>query len=258
MHNVIILGSGRSGTSMVAGTLAKAGYFMGENLYPPRESNPKGFFENAEVNGINEALLAQVILRRPLIIPQRLRKIFFRRRPIRGQRWLARVPVGTYILVPSSIEERIRNLTQRTPYCFKDPRFSYTLPAWLPALENTVFVCIFRDPATTVASILKECKNAQYLHSLSINKEQAIQVWTLMYRHILEVHHHHGEWLFLHFDQVLEKTGIDKLADFIHARVDYSFPDAKLKRSHGTTDCFGETWDCYLKLCKLANYDIQR
>jgi len=44
MKNCIILGSGRSGTSMVAGTLAKSGYFMGDNLYPARESNPKGFF----------------------------------------------------------------------------------------------------------------------------------------------------------------------------------------------------------------------
>lgn len=43
MYNIIILGSGRSGTSMMAGTLAKAGYFMGERLLPRNNANPKGF-----------------------------------------------------------------------------------------------------------------------------------------------------------------------------------------------------------------------
>jgi hypothetical protein len=46
MKTCIILGSGQSGTSMVAGTLAGAGYFMGERLYRPRESNPRGFLES--------------------------------------------------------------------------------------------------------------------------------------------------------------------------------------------------------------------
>jgi len=90
MHNVIILGSGRSGTSMVAGTLAKAGYFMGDHLYPGRESNPKGFFEDPEINGINEALLAQIVPKRPRLFGRWL----FRSRPLQWQRWLGRVPVG--------------------------------------------------------------------------------------------------------------------------------------------------------------------
>jgi hypothetical protein len=42
---------------MAAGSLAKAGYFMGENLIDARKSNPKGF-EDVEVNIINEELLA--------------------------------------------------------------------------------------------------------------------------------------------------------------------------------------------------------
>ena len=50
VKNCLILGSGRSGTSMIAGILHKAGYFMGDNLYPPRSANPKGFFENWEIN----------------------------------------------------------------------------------------------------------------------------------------------------------------------------------------------------------------
>ena len=58
MRNCIILGSGRSGTSMVAGSVAGAGYHMGDQLHAARISNPKGFFESSEINDINEALLA--------------------------------------------------------------------------------------------------------------------------------------------------------------------------------------------------------
>jgi hypothetical protein len=54
MRDCIVLGSGRSGTSMVAGALAKAGYFMGDRLYPARDANPLGFFEAPEINSINE------------------------------------------------------------------------------------------------------------------------------------------------------------------------------------------------------------
>ena len=49
----LILGSGRSGTSMLAGTLSAAGYYIGDCLIEANEANPKGFFEDYEVNAIN-------------------------------------------------------------------------------------------------------------------------------------------------------------------------------------------------------------
>ena len=104
MKNVLILGSGRSGTSMVAGTLSKAGYFMGERLYKPRESNPKGFFEDPEINGINEALIAKVVPHRPPLIG----KWLFHERPIEGQRWLAHVPLDIKFPTPARIIKRIQ------------------------------------------------------------------------------------------------------------------------------------------------------
>ena len=48
MKNIFITGSGRRGTSMLAGLFSQAGYFFGDKLYPPREANPKGFFERPE------------------------------------------------------------------------------------------------------------------------------------------------------------------------------------------------------------------
>ena len=251
MRNCLILGSGRSGTSMIAGSLARAGYYMGDNLHPANPGNPKGFFEDEEINGINEALLAQVLRARPKLLGD----WFFRSRPVQGQRWLSRLPLGTNIPCPHDIAERIQRVTRRQPYCFKDPRFSYTLPAWRPWLGNTVFVCVFRDPESTAQSILKECNDAHYVDSLSINFNQALQVWSLMYRHILDIHRHEGAWLFLHYDQVLGGDGLSRLETFVDAPVDRSFPEVSLRRSFFRHPVPGKTLPVYQQLCQLAGWE---
>ena len=43
----------------MGGILYEVGYYMGDNLYPARNSNPKGFFENGEINSINESILIE-------------------------------------------------------------------------------------------------------------------------------------------------------------------------------------------------------
>ena len=59
MKNSIVLGCGRSGTSLLAGAIARAGAFVGEDPYPARDANPMGFFESADVNGVMTALGVQ-------------------------------------------------------------------------------------------------------------------------------------------------------------------------------------------------------
>lgn len=53
--------------------------------------------------------------------------------------------------------------------CYKDPRFSYTLPAWLPYLHDTRMICIFREPGLTAESIVTECRTMPYLANLEMN-----------------------------------------------------------------------------------------
>jgi len=249
MRNVIILGSGRSGTSMVAGTLAKAGYFMGTRLVPPRDSNPKGFFEDHEINDINENILKQVVPHRPRYIG----RLFFRNRLGYMQKWLARVPLDTPIPCPPGVQPRIRRAVQHMPFCYKDPRFSYTLPVWRPYLKDTVFICVFRDPASTALSIVKECQQP-YLRRLQMDFDTALEVWYWMYRHIVEVHRLEGEWLFIHFNQVLQPVGLDRLEAFTGARVDRSFPDPSLRRSISKQPVPATVRSVYEQLCALAEY----
>lgn len=252
MRNCLVLGSGRSGTSMVAGTLAKTGYFMGHRLIEPREANPKGFFEDWEINAINEALLAPVVPKRPVV----LGKERCRYRPLEGQRWLAALPLHTHITCPVKIREAINAATSVAPYCFKDPRFCYTLPAWRPFLRDTAFVCIFRSPAVTAASILKECRDAAYLHNLDMTFYRAVDLWTQMYTHVLRVHRLEGEWLFLHYNQLLFGNGLDRLEEFLNAPVDRSFPEKTLSRSLSCSRVPRRTWQVYRQLCELAECDL--
>lgn len=266
MRNVIILGSGRSGTSMVAGTLSKAGYFMGKSFWETRDANPKGFFEDVEINEINEDILEPVIPKRlhiPGIKIRRLRlhireRVFFRNRPSKWHRWLAYVPVKVTISSSPEIGDRISKITQHEPYCLKDPRFSYTLPVWKPYLKDTVFICVFRDPASTAASILKECQSVDHLkdeiRGVRLSWNQVLKTWTAMYEHILEKHCREGEWLFMHYNQAVSQEGLDRLEDFTGAFVDRSFPDVNIRRTFSENVVPKKAVQIYQKLCDLANY----
>lgn len=57
---LVILGMHRSGTSVFTGVLQRSGVELGKELLPPLPENPKGFFENAELYKINEAILQQL------------------------------------------------------------------------------------------------------------------------------------------------------------------------------------------------------
>jgi len=252
MKNVIFLGSGRSGTSMVGGTLSSAGYFMGEHLVEARDSNPKGFFESRQVNNLNEQIMSGVVEQRAAGLENVRCDV-----PMPKQLWLARVPVGKRPHVTPDTARQIEAMCQRTPFCYKDPRFCYTLSAWRPFLDRrqTVFVCVFRDPSSTVRSICKEVAGARYLQNLSISPERALSVWTTMYSHVLETHQSDGQWLFLHYHQLLCEEGLDRLEAFVNAPVDRSFPEARLERNLPDQATTGEASDVYDQLCELAGYE---
>jgi hypothetical protein len=250
MKNCIILGSGRSGTSMVAGMLAKAGYFMGDNLYPPRESNTKGFFEDPFINGINEEILAKV----QFGLTDNIKKLLTGTRLGKSQRWLEVIPINAHIPSSKKIEEKIITAVAHSPFCFKDPRFSYTLPVWRPFLKEAVFICIFREPGITAQSIVKECGQMKYLKSVKMTFELGLDVWFNMYNHILQLHMHQGEWLFIHYDQILRSEGISNIEALTETVADRSFPDNNLKRTTSNIPIENKFIDTYLTLCKMSGY----
>jgi SAM-dependent methyltransferase len=241
MRNALILGSGRSGTSMLAGTLASAGAWVGDDPYPPRAANPKGFFETAEINGINEAILA-------LSLPPD-------EQLAQWQRWVARMPLERALRAAPDSAQRIRRMVaRRAPWCFKDPRLCYTLPLWRPHVGDALHLCVFRAPAATAHSIVRECATEPYLAGVSMDFERALEVWTCMYEHVLRHERAGGEWRFVHCEQLWTPQGIERLESWLDARVAREFPEAGLMRSPAEGHVPERARALYAELCERAGH----
>ena len=236
--NVLVMGCGRSGTSMVTGMLHGAGWYVGENPVPANSSNVKGFFETPEINGINEFLLVPAVRNEA---PKR-----------RMQHWLSCAPEALELEVPEGLRTRMDHLGKKGPFAYKDPRFCYTLDAWRPSVPDAKFVCIFREPAATAASIMKEIDGEEYLDGVGVDFAGALDVWNAMYRRILDDHSQTGEWLFLHFDELFTREGVEKLESFVGAPVSAEFADAKLKRSQSSDPIPAEVAETFAELCQRA------
>jgi hypothetical protein len=253
MRNCLILGSGRSGTSLAAGMLARSEYFMGDNLYPPDDGNPKGYFEDREVNAINEGLLARLLPRRTFTD-----RLLGRPKPVHyWDGWLAEVEPEMPIVSTAKLNARIAAVTARAPFCFKDPRFCYTLPAWRSYCADALLVCVFRHPSVTAASLIKEAGRMQHLSNLSgrIDLGFGLHIWRLMYTHVLKIHYPAGgDWLFVHYDQLANGDGAALLESRLNTAVDRAFADEALRRSQPIGDVPVEILNLYSQLCQLAGY----
>lgn len=237
---------------MVAGTIAGGGYFMGDNLTPPKPANPQGFFEGSTVRVINEDLLSCATPSRP----SDPISDFFRERPRAGATWLARIPLDATMTATSPVANRIRAQLRRTPFAYKDVRFCYTLPVWHRYLPvNTVIICVFREPARTVNSILNLLAERQDLNDVRMNFSSGVRLWTLMYEHLFKAHDPAGRWLFVHYDQMLNGVGVQRLESALGTRLDHGFADPRYKRSPASGVVPEEARGVYARLCELASYE---
>src|SRR5207302_10666897 len=88
------------------------------------------------------------------------------------------MPLETHFTFRRSLAWRMTAQTTRAPFCFKDPLFCFTLPAWRPHLDDAVLLCVFREPARTANSILNECRQ-DYLAGVDMDFDRALRIWTL-------------------------------------------------------------------------------
>lgn len=239
--NAIITGSGRSGTSMVAGLFGKSDYYMGPNLIGPVDLSPKGQFESRDINSLNTAILENSVP--DIFISDDLRD------PNNG--WLYEVPPEITVPPIPKFANQIKKFTSHSPFCFKDPRFSYTLPAWLPFLTNCVYICVFREPEKTISSLLPAAK----LYSqVTLSRERAASIWSNMYTHIFNQRSICGPWLFVHYNQVVQGNGTKRIQDLTHAELDLSFPDKSISISKSEELAPPPCQEIYSTLCRLAGY----
>ena len=227
---------------------------MGDRLFPADEGNPKGYFEDHEINGINEGLLAQLLPgpRRTLT-----NKLLGRPRPrAKWHRWLAELAPDQKIPCPEKFAERIRAATQRRPFCFKDPRFCYTLGVWRSFAPDAAVLCVFRHPEASAASIVKEVQRHQILlDGAPVDYERALRIWRMMYGYALDVQYPAGgDWLFVHYDQLMAGTAYAAIEKLLGLSVHRAFADPNLRRSTAPAAVRSDVAELYQRLCDRAGF----
>lgn len=133
MTVLVIAGHHRSGTSVLAQLLAKAGLFVGDKLLGASESNPYGHFEDVDVVAIHDRLLAD-----------------------NGLNWQVDRPFIPYVARDvwrdmSALLSRRRRA--HALWGFKDPRVCLFLPLWRHLIDDLRVVATFRSPGSCAHSI---------------------------------------------------------------------------------------------------------
>jgi len=131
---IIVAGCGRSGTSAVARMLHDSGICVGRELIPPDEGNAEGYYEERAVVQLNDEIVQTAGLGAFFTNPSR----------------------ADILTCARPLAERMRELAAEATPAWKDPRFCWTLEAWLEAFDAPprVVVCL-RNPSEVIASAMR-------------------------------------------------------------------------------------------------------
>lgn len=137
----LVVGTGRSGTSAMAGTLRILGAQLGEQLKPGDAFNPKGYFENTQITTLNKKLLSS-----------------------ESMVWYESPPEKVHpVPVISAHSTALRNCIVQTfgegsPIAIKDPRLCVLLDIYVSTLREMGYVphCVrmVRDPVEVTKSLI--------------------------------------------------------------------------------------------------------
>jgi hypothetical protein len=132
---LIVAGFHRSGTSLVCQLLHRAGLFLGYDLMGAAFSNPHGHFEDIEIFGLHEQILAD-----------------------NGQTWMVSEPFLPVIAEPHW--RRMERIIQRRDaehdlWGFKDPRVCLFMMVWKHLLPNARALLIYRHFSDTTYSLAR-------------------------------------------------------------------------------------------------------
>lgn len=237
---VVITGMHRSGTSLAANLLRRAGIDVGDRLIEAADPNPHGYFEDADFVEFHEQVLKD---RSCTILVDD--DFTFEPTPAEtsraGQLIAARVDAGPV-------------------WGWKDPRTALFLDFWESKLEGARYAFIFRHPLDVLVSLLRR---REYQ---AVGLAEAVRAWETYNRRMIAFHQHHAErCILIHADcltavdrvnRALERIGITAaLTDDMVADV---FRPAELRSSGAAAQgCFDlvepEAARLYEGLCTAAD-----
>lgn len=139
-YAILVVGTGRSGTSAMAGSLKILGACLGQDLKPADPANTKGYFENTRITALNKVLLTEA-----------------------GMDWYVSPADRTHaISVSTNRVARVSALVadvfaDQSPILIKDPRLCVLVDVYVTALRNAGYavhaVWMQRDASEVTRSI---------------------------------------------------------------------------------------------------------
>ena len=149
-RTIVVLGMHRSGTSMVTGSLARAGLFVGatEALLADQDDNPLGFWERRDVVALNNEIL------------ECANGVWFSPTTWKKLQETVGANVDALSKPPAALIKQIKGDAAScngspVSLVLKDPRMVVTWPLWDSAITEPVLVYVYRDPMAVAHSLAK-------------------------------------------------------------------------------------------------------
>lgn len=209
---LLITGSGRSGTSAVAQLLDAAGLSAGERLIDGDEFNADGYFEERALIELNQEILTAAGL---------------------GP-WFSMATREQVLYAAGARADAMQALAAEATPVWKDPRFCWTLEAWLAVLpERPRLIVCLRKPEEVIASTLR-----RYGMLGDEATRAAEHVWRAGYERLVEVIDDYGlEALCVEYSalQGQPATAARALGEFVGRALDPSLIRRELRHHRGGT-----------------------
>ena len=192
---VVILGSGRSGTSLAMQILVRLGYRTSNNDLPSKDFNPRGFFEDTKIIDFHRRLNAALGINEFLPLPDS---------------WQENPDVAVIKTEMVSYVREQRDLYGNR-WVFKDPRANTYLPLWrkiFNAANITPFylLCV-RSPGAVVKSMVDGSGTPSALVEL---------MW--LKRNLDALENTQGNFYLIHYEELLDNAVvvIKEIANYLH------------------------------------------
>jgi hypothetical protein len=179
---VVILGMHRSGTSALGGALEPLGLTVGKTVMPPKQENPKGFYENNSLTELHERFLASI-----------------------GSDWRDLQPLGDEQFQGAGARRFQSKLLRLLVDEFgegrpliKDPRMCRLMPLWVPLIQEHFpqagFILPIRHPVEVAYSLRQRS---------DLTLDQGLKLWVV---HVIEAERTTRSFsrLFTTYDQLMQ------------------------------------------------------
>lgn len=187
---VVITGMHRSGTSLAASLLGRAGVEIGDRLLDASRANPRGFFEDIDFVEFHQRILKD-----------------------RGRTILVD---ESFTFEPTAAEseradELVAQRSGKVLWGWKDPRTSLFLDFWDLRIDDARYLFLFRHPLDVLLSLLRRGD------ADALGVTEGIQAWETYNRRILEFRARHPERCTLIHAHGL--SVVDALNDALHSKL---------------------------------------